>query len=101
MPLVEGSSNGVVTHAPDDSQEERGNSHCSTQTDECGNDFIEPYLTAYHLGNLEAENPGEIASSQQEPKCHGASFSKVDGTTSKSPTVKVPVARIRMKRKHR
>ncbi|KAI8506593.1 hypothetical protein Bbelb_160200 [Branchiostoma belcheri] len=80
MSVVEGSSNGEDTHAPDDSQEETENSHCFTQTDEYGDGFIEPYLTAYHLGNLDAENPGEIASSQQEPRCHGASFLKVDGT---------------------
>ncbi|KAI8506618.1 hypothetical protein Bbelb_160450 [Branchiostoma belcheri] len=80
MSVVEGLSNGGDTHAPDASLEETENSHCSTQTDKYGDDFIEPYLTAYHLGNLDAENPGEIASSQQEPGCHGASFLKVDGT---------------------
>ncbi|KAI8519586.1 hypothetical protein Bbelb_028430 [Branchiostoma belcheri] len=79
MSVVEGSSNDEDTHVPDDSVEERENSHCSPQTDEYGDGFIEPYLTAYYLGNLDAENPGEIASSQQEPGCHGASFSK-DGT---------------------
>ncbi|KAI8506601.1 hypothetical protein Bbelb_160280 [Branchiostoma belcheri] len=80
MSVVEGSSNGEDTRVPDDSQEETENSHCSTQTDEYGDGFIEPYLTAYHLGNLDAEHPGEIASSQQEPRCHDALFSKVDGT---------------------
>ncbi|XP_019617664.1 PREDICTED: tripartite motif-containing protein 2-like [Branchiostoma belcheri] len=77
MSVVEGPSNGEDTHAPDDSVEEMENSHCSTQTDGYGDGFIVPYLTAYHLGNLDAENPGEIASSQQEPRCHhDASFSK-------------------------
>ncbi|XP_019639632.1 PREDICTED: tripartite motif-containing protein 3-like [Branchiostoma belcheri] len=82
MSVVEGSSNGEDTHAPDDSVEETENSHCSTQTDEYDDGFIEPYLTAYHLGNLDAENPGEIASSQQEPRCQDASFSKVKATKS-------------------
>ncbi|XP_019634982.1 PREDICTED: tripartite motif-containing protein 2-like [Branchiostoma belcheri] len=82
MSVVEGSSNGEDTHVPDDSVEETENSHCSTQTDEYGDGFIEPYLTAYHLGNLDAEHPGEIASSQQEPGYHGASFLKVKATKS-------------------
>ncbi|KAI8506530.1 hypothetical protein Bbelb_159570 [Branchiostoma belcheri] len=76
MSVVAGPSNGEDTHAPDDSQDETENSHGSTQTDEYGDGFIEPYLTAYHLGNLDAEHPGEIASSQQEPGFHNASLLK-------------------------
>ncbi|KAI8506594.1 hypothetical protein Bbelb_160210 [Branchiostoma belcheri] len=69
MSVVAGPSNGEDTHAPDDSVEETEKSHCSTQTDEYGDSLIEPYLTAYYLGNLDAEHPGD-----------DASFSKVDGT---------------------
>ncbi|XP_078691937.1 uncharacterized protein LOC144922167 [Branchiostoma floridae x Branchiostoma belcheri] len=76
MSVVAGPSNGEDTRVPDGSQDETKNSHCSTQTDEYGDGFIEPYLTAYHLGNLDAEHPGEIASSQQEPGFHNTSLLK-------------------------
>ncbi|KAI8506589.1 hypothetical protein Bbelb_160160 [Branchiostoma belcheri] len=77
MSVAEGSSNGEDTHAPDYSVDETENSHCSTQTDEYGDGFIEPYLTAYHLGNLMQNIQGR---SRRLNRSHGASFSKVDGS---------------------
>ncbi|CAH1274746.1 TRIM3 [Branchiostoma lanceolatum] len=46
--------------------EEKGTPNCSTQVEEYDDDYIEPYLTTYHLENLEIENPGDIASLNPE-----------------------------------
>ncbi|CAH1274745.1 BCAN [Branchiostoma lanceolatum] len=73
---------GEGTQALDESMKEKGTPNCSTQVEEYDDDYIEPYLTTYHLENLEIENPGEIASLNPESLGgHNPSLSKESALT--------------------
>ncbi|CAH1273284.1 TRIM3 [Branchiostoma lanceolatum] len=77
MSIIPGSSNGRDNHVSGDDMEETENVRFSSlQEDEYGDDFVEPYLTAYHLGNLDVDVPGEITSPKPEQGGFHASLSK-------------------------